>query len=196
MSKPWKYHTVLLIEERLPLINSAGAHPVQHFGTILAGNLIWVLTNLVVQYVVLQILCLLFTSSLNVCLFLLMQTCHCLAKHAECYWAHRQTAWVRDGVYDSSRQLDSITPTRESFVRDRFKVGFSTLYFPSTCAQTLPKHLLQQSHYGPKDSGHKLLTLEDAARPAKLKRRRNTNSVTGYYVMQPPFWPVVTQSKT
>lgn len=49
---------------------------------------------------------------------------------------------------NSSRQLHSITPTRERFVKDGFKkVGFSTLYFPSTCVQTLPKHW---SHCGPK----------------------------------------------
>lgn len=128
----------------------------------LAWNLICVLPNLKVQCVVLQILCFLFTSSLSASLFLLQQTCHCLAKHAECSWAHWQTTWGEGwgSLNNSSWQLDSITPTRESFVRDSFKVGFSTLYFPSTWAQTLPKHLLQQSHYDPKGLGHKLLKFE------------------------------------
>ncbi len=96
-------------------------------------------THVMVQCLMLQIVCLLFTSSLS--LFLLPQTCHCLAKHVECYWAmYIQTAWVGVGVlYNSSRQLDSITPTREGFVRDGFKVGFSTLYFPSHFYADTPK---------------------------------------------------------
>lgn len=80
-----------------------------------------------------------------------------------------RAARVRAGaLYNSSRQLDSITPTRESFVRDGFKVGFSTLYFPSTCVQTLPKHLLQLSHCGPKGPCRS----EDAAGFEKVKRLR------------------------
>lgn len=61
-------------------------------------------------------------------------------------------------------------------MRDGFKVGFSTLYFPSTCAQTLPKHLLQQSRCGPKGLSHTLPGLKS------WKDLRNTNSITGYYV--------------
>ena len=118
-------------------------------------------TRMRVQYLLLQILCVPFTSSLRASLFLLQQTCHCLAKHVECYWAHRRTlrlAWVRVGVLcNSSRQLDSITPTRESFVRDGFKVGFSTLYFQSTCVQTLPKHLF---HLAQKASATRCLHLK------------------------------------
>lgn len=99
---------------------------------------------------------------------------------------------VRVGVGNSSWQLDSITPTRESFVRDSFKVGFSTLYFPSTWAQTLPKHLLQQSHYDPKGLGHKLLKFEDAARPTT----HYFNNRLLCKLNSAPFWPAITQSKT
>lgn len=106
-----------------------------------------------------------------------------------------QTAGVGVGVlYNSSRQLDSITPTRESFVRDGFKVGFSTLYFPSTCVQTLPKHLFPLSHRGPKGLGHKLLKFEDAAGPEEVKRLRSGDSIAGYYVNRT--LPPVTQSET
>lgn len=95
---------------------------------------------------------------------------------------YTQTGWIKVGVlHNSPRQLDSITPTRESFVRDGFKVGFSNLYFPSTCMQTLPKQL---SHCGPEGLCHKLLQFEDIARPKKVKKLRNTGSITGYYVNQ------------
>ncbi len=150
MSNSWKYHTSATDgEDTLPhyvrrclasFITSSPKQTCRVFD--LCHN-----THLMVQCLVLQILCLLFTSSPSVSLFLLPQTRHCLAKHAECYWAHRHALrLVRAGaLYDSSRQLVSITPTRESFVRDGFKVGFSTLYFTSTCVQTLPKHLFQLS---------------------------------------------------
>lgn len=138
-----------------------------------------------VQRLVLQILCLLFTSSQSV-----SSTAN-LSLSCQTRWVllspptYTQTAWVRVGaLYNSSWQLDSITPTRESFVRDGFKVGFSTLYFPSTCVQTLPKHLFPLSHCGPKGLGHRLLTCEDTARPGKVKRLRNTHSITGYYINQ------------
>lgn len=69
MSKPRKYYTVLLIEERLPLINSAGAQPVQHcavFGTVCG-------TTNTMFTVYIQLECLSVSSNAN--LSLPCQTC-------------------------------------------------------------------------------------------------------------------------
>lgn len=85
-------------------------------------------------------------------------------------------------LFNSSRQLDSITPTRESFVRDGFKVGFSTLYFPRSCMLTLPKHLFQLSRCGPKRLGPQLVKEEDNAKEWKgweiqtINHSRQSNS--------------------